>query len=212
MPTIGNIAQHIGPLALGTVKETNATYNTTPGYMRNMGVSDGYQFGTLAYTPATTSASNLTYTQTNAAGPTGIVCIPAGAYIDNVNIDVTTAFNAGTNNTITVALSPTSGTAGTTIMTVTGTGVTIGVGRYTLGITISSAAVTQQNTAYWVNVSNGQASPTDQILMAWYTQTGTAATTGACTIGIDYCIRNPDGSWYQQSPTYPIATIPVTTY
>ena len=64
MPTIGNIAQHIGPATFGTVMETNPTYSTTPGYMRNMGISDAYQFGTLAYT-TTTNTSNLTYTPTN---------------------------------------------------------------------------------------------------------------------------------------------------
>jgi hypothetical protein len=210
--SLGNISVHLGPQLYGTIGNTDPRFATTPGFIRNVGAGDGYQFGTLAYTPATTSASNLTYTQTNAASPTGIVCLPAGSYIDNINIDVTTAFNAGTNNTITVALSPTSATAGTTVMTLTGTGVNIATGRYTLGITISSAVVTQQNTAYWVNVSNGQTIPTDQIVMAWYTQTGTAATTGACTIGVDYVVRNPDGSYYQQTPTYPISTIPVVTY
>ena len=115
---IGNLAQHFGPVAIGTQKETNPAFSTTAGFIRNMGVSDAYQFGTLSYTQNTTN-SNLTYTQTNAASPAGIVMLPAGAYIDNINIDVTTAFNAGTNNTITIALSPTSATAGTTIATVT---------------------------------------------------------------------------------------------
>lgn len=210
--SLGNIGIHLGPLAIGTQKETNPGAATTAGQVRNVGVSDAYQFGTLGFSPATTSASNLIYTQTNAASPTGVVILPAGAYIDNINVDVTAAFNAGTNNTITIALSPTYATAGTTIFTITGTAVPIGVGRYTLGITLASAAVTQQNTAFWANVSSGQATPTDQFVMAWYTQTGGAATTGAAVIGIDYAVRFPDGSWYQQSPVSPITSTTILPF
>lgn len=178
-----------------------------------MGPGDAYQFGTLAYT-TTTAGSSLGYTQTNTASGAGIVVLPAGAYIDNINVDVTTQFNAGTNNTITIALGPTVGTTGTTIMTITGTAGVIGVGRYSLGITIGSAVVAfpAAGIPYLVNVSNGQTTPTDQVVQAWFTGTGTGATTGACTIAVDYCIRNPDGSWYQQTPTYPITNPPVITY
>ena len=209
--SIGNIAQHFGPFAIGTQKETNPQFSTTAGYIRNMGVSDAYQFGSLAYTNSTAN-SNLGYTQTNAASPAGIVIIPAGAYIDNINIDVTTAFNAGTNNTITVALSPTSATAGTTLATVTATGATIGTGRYTLGITIGSAAFALSNVAYWANVSNGQTAPTDQFVLAWFTGTGTGATTGAATIAVDYALRFPDGSWYQQTPVSPITSTTILPF
>lgn len=212
MPTIGNIAQHIGPQTIGTVQETNPAFSTTAGYIRNMGVGDGYQFGTIAYTNSTAN-SNLTYTPTGYTGGSGYyIMMPAGSYIDSINVDVTTAFNAGTNNVITIALSPTSATAGTTIATVTGTAANIGLGRYSLGITVGSAAFAQTNTAYWANVSNSQTTPTDQFVLCWFSSTGAAATTGAATIGVDYVVRNPDGSWYQQSPVYPITNPPVITY
>jgi len=216
MPTIGNIAQHIGPATFGTVMETNPTYSTTPGYMRNMGISDAYQFGTLAYT-TTTNTSNLTYTPTNAAGPVGVVVIPAGSYIENFNVDVTTAFNAGTNNTISVAIAPTNGVAGTVVFQVVGTGVSIPIGRWALGVVGTNLACysgsgANTNIPYWINSSNTQTTPTDMIVQAWFTGTGTGATTGACTIGVGYVLRNPDGSWYQQTPTYPITNPPVITY
>lgn len=203
--SISNIAVHLGPQLTGTIKETFPNAATTVGSMRNVGPGDAYQFGTLGFA-TTASTSSLTYTQTNAASPTGVVVLPAGAYIDNINIDVTVAFNAATNNTISVGLTPTSGVAGTTIFQIVGTAVTIPVGRWSLGVvgtglvTWSGAGV---NTAipYWANVSNAQANPTDQIVTAWFTGTGTAATTGTAIIGIDYAVRNPDGSWYQQSPT-----------
>jgi hypothetical protein len=207
--SLGNLAQHLGPFALGTQKETNPAQSSTAGQIRNMGISDAYQFGTLAYTNGTAN-SNLTYTQTNTASPVGTVILPAGAYIGNINIDVTTAFNAGTTNLITIALSPTSATAGTTIATV-GTTTSIPTGRFSLGI-VSTATFTQTNTAYWANVSNGQTTPTDQFVLAWFTQTGTAATTGACTIAIEYVLRFPDGSWYQQTPQSPITSTTIIPF
>lgn len=200
---LGNLAQHLGPLAIGTQKETNPGAATTAGQLRNMGVSDGYQFGTVTFAN-TTANSNLTYTQTNASSPVGTVILPAGAYIETINVDVTTAFNAGTTNLITIALSPTSATAGTTLATV-GTTTSIPVGRFSLGI-VATATYTQSNTAYWVNVSNTQTTPTDQFILAWFTQTGTAATTGVATISLGYVVRFPDGSWYKQSPQSPITS------
>jgi hypothetical protein len=43
--------------------------------------------------------------------------------------------------------------------------------------------------------------------------TGTLAMTAGCGyLGVNYTILNPDGSWYPQSPTSPIAYPPVVTY
>ena len=47
------------------------------------------------------SAVTTTFAYTNASAVT-IATIPAGAQIVDINIDVTTAFNAGTTNTVTV--------------------------------------------------------------------------------------------------------------
>src|SRR5258706_8751388 len=109
----------LGPILSGTVKNTTGT---TAGTVRNTGAGDAFQFGTFVYT--TTSASNFS----------PIMCIPAGAYIENITVDVTTQFNAGTNNTITIQTS-----GGTALATLTGTSAVIGVGRYTTGVTIGSA-------------------------------------------------------------------------
>lgn len=205
----------LGPMLNGTVKNTNALYPTTPGQMRNTGPGDAYQFGQLSYTQ-TTSTSNLTFTAPN-TGATQVMVLPAGSYIDNINVDILTAFNAGTNNSIIIAITPTNGTAGTIIFELVGTAVTLPVGRYLLGTTGTgiatwSGAGANTNIPYWTNISYGQATPTDQIVQAYFTGTGTAATTGSAIITVDYALRNPDTSYFPQTPTSPIANPPVQTY
>jgi len=213
----GNPAIHRGPLILGQNINTNPTLATpVPSSMRDSGAVIAAQTGTLAYTQ-TTNTSNLTYTQTNTASTIGTVVLPGGALITNIYADVTTAFNAGTNNTISVAISATNGTAGTVIFQVVGTGVTIPVGRWDLdavGTTLAvwSGSGADTNIPYWTNVSYLQTTPTNQIVQAYFTGTGTAATTGAVSITIVYILRNPDGSWYLQTPAYPIAASPTVTY
>jgi hypothetical protein len=67
--------------------------------------------------------------------------------------------------------------------------------------------------SYLANTGN-----TDTILMCVLSLSLSNGTTGiglggvAGYIGINYAIRNPDGSWYPQSPTSPIANPPVVTY
>lgn len=154
-------ATHLGPWLLGTVKNTTGT---TAGTLRNTGATVVAQSG--AITRTTTSATN-------------VAVLPAGAQILNIYVDVTTAFNAATGNTITVATS-----GGTTLGTVGGASTTpVAAGR---------ATVTTAAPATWVNVGT-----TDLIITAVFAGVGTAATTGAATVTIEYVVRGSDGGQYQ---------------
>ena len=56
---------------------------------------------------------------------------------------------------------------------------------------------------------------TDTIIQCVLTLSGGTSptwTAGAGYLGINYTIRNPDGSWYPQTPTSPISNPPVVTY
>jgi hypothetical protein len=105
--------------------------------------------------------------------------LPAGAQITNIFVDVTTAFNAATGNTITVATS-----GGTTLATAGSASTTpLAAGR----ATITAAAL-----GTWVNVGT-----TDLIITGIFANTGTAATTGAATITIQYVVRDSSGNQAQ---------------
>lgn len=154
-------ATHLGPWLLGTVKETTGT---TAGTIRNTGATPVVQTATLAYTDTTAKT---------------LFVLPAGALIMNFLIDTTVAFNAGTNNVITIQTS-----GGTSLATVTATSANITVGRAT-----TTYAITNANIATWDNVGS-----TDLIVQAVFAGTGTAASTGTATIICQYVVRNPDGT------------------
>ena len=111
------------------------------------------------------SAVTTTFAYTNATAVT-IATIPAGAQIVDINIDVTTAFNAGTTNTVTV------GKTGSAAAFVTATSVG-SAGR-------ASVASTGVYSA-WANTGTSDVSAT-----ITYSQTGTAATAGAARVTIVY--------------------------
>lgn len=92
-------ATHLGPWALGTVKNTTGT---TAGLIRNLGITTVLQ-----------TSSSLAYTAS--AASTGIV-LPAGSVLTDLVLIQTTQFTSGSSGTITVALN------GTTIATATVTG------------------------------------------------------------------------------------------
>jgi len=111
------------------------------------------------------SAITIPFAYTNATAVT-IATIPAGSQIVDINIDVTTAFNAGTTNTVTV------GKTGTAAAYVAATSVGT-VGR-------ASVATTGVYSA-WANVG------TDDVnAIITYSQTGTVASTGAGRVTIVY--------------------------
>lgn len=111
------------------------------------------------------SAVTTTFAYTNATAVT-IATIPAGAQIVDINIDVTTAFDAGTTNTVTV------GKTGSAAAFVTATSVG-SAGR-------ASVATTGVYSA-WANTGSSDVSAT-----ITYSQTGTAATAGAARVTIVY--------------------------
>ena len=111
------------------------------------------------------SAVTTTFAYTNATAVT-IATIPAGAQIVDINIDVTTAFNAGTTNTVTV------GTSASAAAYVTSTSVG-SAGR-------ASVATTGVYSA-WANTGSSDLSAT-----ITYSQTGTAASAGAARVTIVY--------------------------
>ena len=111
------------------------------------------------------SAVTTTFAYTNATAVT-IATIPAGAQIQNIHIDVTTAFNAATTNTVTV------GTSASAAAYVTSTSVG-SLGR-------ASVATTGVYSA-WANTGSSDVSAT-----ITFSQTGTAATAGAARVTIIY--------------------------
>ena len=156
---------HLGPWLLGTVKDTTGT---TAGTIRNTGATIVSQSNTLDFSDVTAKVQFV---------------LPAGARIINFYVDTTVAFNATTNNTITVQ----NGT--TSLATVTATAATITVGRATTTYAITNAQIAQ-----YVNVG-----AVDYIVNAIFAGTGTAASTGTATITCEYTVRNSDGAQFPAS-------------
>jgi hypothetical protein len=108
-------------------------------------------------------------TETIAFSNTGAVSIgtlPSNAQIVNVNIDVTTAFNAGTTNTVTV------GKTGTAAAYVTTTSVG-SAGRISVATTGVYSA--------WADTGLAEVD-----VIVTFSQTGTAATAGTARVTIVY--------------------------
>lgn len=111
------------------------------------------------------SAVTTTFAYTDSSA-VAIATIPANSQIVDINIDVTTAFNAGTTNTVTV------GKTGTAAAFVTSTSVG-SAGR-------ASVASTGVYSA-WADTGSSDISAT-----ITYSQTGTAASAGAARVTIVY--------------------------
>lgn len=126
----------------------------------------------MAYNNSVTNAAGIlsaitatvAYTDTSAVT---IGTLPAGAQIISINIDVTTAFNAGTTNTVTV------GKTGSAAAYVTSTSVG-SAGR-------ASVATTGVYSA-WANVGTNDV----DYATVTFSQTGTAASAGAARVTIVY--------------------------
>ena len=108
--------------------------------------------------------ATIAYTDTSAVT---IGTIPANAQIVNINIDVTTAFNAATTNTVTV------GKTGSAAAYVTSTSV---------GTAGRAAVATTGVYSAWANVGSSDV----DFATITYSQTGTAATAGAARVTIVY--------------------------
>ena len=138
----------------------------------------GTTAGTIRNTGCTVVAQSGAITKATTSA-TNVAVLPAGAQILNIYVDVTADFNAATGNTITVAK------GATTLATVGG--------ATTTPISAGRASVTTAGVDTWVNVGTS-----DAIITAVFAGVGTAATTGAATITIEYVVRNSDGA---QAPT-----------
>ena len=114
------------------------------------------------------SAVSNTVAYTNSTAVT-IGTIPANASIVQIALDVTTAFNAGTTNNVTV------GKAGSAAAYVTATSV---------GSTGRASTATTGVYSAWADVGSAEVPVT-----VTYSQTGTAATAGAMLVTILY--RSP---------------------
>lgn len=102
-----------------------------------------------------------------ADGTTTTVCtLPAGAQIFSIDIDVTTAFNAGTTNTIKI------GKASSATQFVSATSVS-SAGR--------ASVATTGNYTNWLNVGTS-----DVTVVATFNQTGTVASAGSARVAIRY--------------------------
>ena len=102
----------------------------------------------------------------NSSGAVSIGTLPANAQIVDINIDVTTAFNAGTTNTVTV------GKTGSAAAFVASTSVG-SAGR-------ASVATTGVYSA-WADTGSAEVDAT-----VTFSQTGTAASAGAARVTIVY--------------------------
>lgn len=99
-------------------------------------------------------------------GTVNIGTLPANSQIVNIHIDVTTAFNAGTNNNITVGFN------GSTAAYVTATSAA-SAGRLSVATTGVYSA--------WANTGSS-----DLVANVTYAQSGTAASAGAAQVTIIY--------------------------
>jgi hypothetical protein len=96
--------------------------------------------------------------------------LPAVSFITNVFVEVATAFNAGTTNTLTIGTT-------TAANEIVATGDLTGNGTSSLSTQVSR--VTR-------GFGRGLTAAGDTLLYAKYTQTGTAATTGQAYVVIEY--------------------------
>ena len=100
----------------------------------------------------------LAFNTPGASAGIQIGTLPAGAQVVDIIVNVRTAFNAVSTNVVTIGTTATGEEIGTSAAIIAGT---IGGKRLTTGLNVQPAA--------------------DQPVYVSYTQTGTAATTGALT-------------------------------
>jgi hypothetical protein len=124
----------------------------------------------------------VNFSDANISGGVKFGALPQGAYITSIRCFVTTAFNAGTTNVLTLGT--------------TATGVDILAGGVTANTNCNPASTGNQplDAAAGVGMTVTAGTPTGSNggfdLFARYTQTGTAATTGSVTYIISYAPNN----------------------
>lgn len=213
-----SIQTFLGPLLAGTQKNLNAavvTSNTpsstflqagTGGSYRNTGASDVFQFMPVPSSQWSLTAFVPYYTVNGVNYP---ICIPAGSYIDNIDLYVTTAFPATTFG-VNIALVNAAGTATTiaTISNASGGPTTAGVYSAANTGTTASASIPlvwSANAGTIINTGS-----TDSLVQLQFTTAVPAS--GVFGLAFDYVLRSPDGSWYPQTPPNPLVTPSPATY
>ena len=232
----------LGPILAGTQKNTNpvAVTSSTPSASflsangtgnsyRNTGVSDCLQFVNVPQATLTgIAAASFPYTFIPYYTVNGVnypICIPAGSYIDNIDMNITSAFTfSGTPTSLAVAVQLVGAPGSTyataqTVATATLTAASLpGVGTYAMansGSTASATAplvATSSATPLAMLLNTG---PTDTVLQLGLTFTGgtsPAITAGALGFVLSYVVRSPDGSWYPVTPPNPLTTPTPNTY
>ena len=239
----------LGPLLLGTQKNVNPAVVTsaTPnpaflstgasgvaslsGGYRNTGTSDAIQSITIPQSVFTTiPAASFPYTFYPTYTVQGVnypIVIPAGAYIDNIDLNITTAFTFGGTPTGFVlslnligAPGSTYGTAQTIATAGTAASTTIlgSIGNYALansGATSVAGAplvATSSATPLAMLLNTGPTDSMVQLVLTFTGGTSPTITAGALTFLFSYVVRNPDGTWYPQTPVTPIGNPPAQTY
>lgn len=114
-----------------------------------------------------TIARTLAYNTAGAATGVVVGAIPAGAIVTCWNVHVTTAFNAGTTNPIAIGT--------------TGTGADVAAAA-----SITSATAGAYSSANVAAAGARGALPSDTTIYVSYIPTGTAATTGAAVVVVEY--------------------------
>jgi hypothetical protein len=105
--------------------------------------------------------------------------LPANAYILAVDAYVSTAFNAGTTNVVTIGVT-------TSANEIVASGITAGtIGHYALTSAAGLGLAVTGNSTYIQGATSGTIPPF-VYLYAKYAQTGTAATAGQVTVVIEY--------------------------
>lgn len=232
----------LGPILAGTQKNTDASkvVSNTPsatylqpgtgGSYRNTGASDHFQFVTvpkasLTGLSALSGTAQIIIPTYAVSGVNYPVVIPAGSYIDNIDFIVNTVptfSGTPTSASIDVQLIGAPGTTYATaqaVATVTLTAAslpTIGVYATANSSTTASATNPIVYTASATPLAMIQnVGPSDVMLQLSVTGSGGTTpkfTDGAFALAVNYVVRNPDGSWYPQTPPVPYSTPTPATY
>ena len=237
-----SIQTFLGPILSGTQKNSNpaAVVSNTPSanYLsatgtgqsyRNTGASDALQFLSIPQSTLTGIAAAsfpstfIPYYTVN--GVNYPVCIPAGSYIDNIDMNITSAITfsgAPTSLAVNVQLVGAPNTTYATAQTVATATLTTAslpsVGTYALansGSTASATAplvATSSATPLAMLLNTGPTDAIVQLNLAVTGGTNPAISAGAFGFVFSYVVRSPDGSWYPVSPPNPLVTPSPATY
>jgi len=214
---------------------TTGSLNSNTGGYRNTGPQDCFQFVSVAESSllvAAIPAASFPYTSYPVNTVQGVnypIVFPAGSYIDNIDFICTKLFTfsgSPTALTISVNLIGAPGTTYATAQTIATINLvaanlpTIGIyatsnsGSATTGATTQTAPIvyTSSATPLAMIQNTGTSDAMLQLVYTFTSGTAPTITAGSFALAFNYVLRNPDGSWYQQTPTSPISNPPVQTY